>query len=605
MLTKLAFTGVKSRLKDYVVLFFGLVISSAIFYMFEALATNQSFIKANAQVTGASFIFQFGAILLTIITLVYIFYANSFLMSMRRHDYGLFMMLGAKQSKIGQLILVETTVIGTIASVVGAIVGCGLTGSIGALLMQHMLGEKLHHFSAVYGPAVVATIGLYIGLFLVAGVINRFALTKTPVLQLLKGDSQPNRPTLKPVSQILQVVFGLGFLVVGYYAMSHIKQLNLAAIPIALVTIVLGTYFLFNAIFVWLVVLLKRTNWATRGLGNFTLSQLSFRIRNYTKILSIVSILFALALGAITVGIGFNRQIETMATANSAYSAALVDPSTKTNHLINKLNLTTKATYSQKETKSTVYYNAGEFGQHPFQATGLGETTVFDSAKKSKLGTPKYIKLTVNQLKQNTDKLSFLQSGSQRIKAVKVVSANQFESIKGQPHQLTLFRVRDLKASGKLMQQIVKSAGITSYDNLPGSYGLFVMGTALFGGLEFMGFFLGIAFLAMLASCLMFKILSGAASDKRRYEMLNKIGTRPQILRRSIMNEILVLFALPALVGVVHVLFGLQMFKVMMIDPYNQLWLPFTIFFVLYMIYYVITVLLYEHIVLPKLKIDK
>ncbi len=109
----------------------------------------------------------------------------------------------------------------------------------------------------------------------------------------------------------------------------------------------------------------------------------------------------------------------------------------------------------------------------------------------------------------------------------------------------------------------------------------------------------------MLASCLMFKILSGAASDQRRYEMLNKIGTRPQILRRSIMNEILVLFALPALVGVVHVLFGLQMFKVMMIDPYNQLWLPFTIFFVLYMIYYVITVLLYEHIVLPKLKIDK
>jgi hypothetical protein len=49
------------------------------------------------------------------------------------------------------------------------------------------------------------------------------------------------------------------------------------------VTIVLGTYLLFNAIFVWLMVALKRLPFAQRGLNGFTLSQLSFRIRNYTK----------------------------------------------------------------------------------------------------------------------------------------------------------------------------------------------------------------------------------------------------------------------------------------------------------------------------------
>jgi putative ABC transport system permease protein len=141
--------------------------------------------------------------------------------------------------------------------------------------------------------------------------------------------------------------------------------------------------------------------------------------------------------------------------------------------------------------------------------------------------------------------------------------------------------------------------------DLPGSYSTLVMGITFFGGFEFMGFFLGIAFLAMLASCLMFKILSGAASDQIRYQMLNKIGTRQSVLRRSIVKEIFVLFILPAIVGVVHVLFGLQMFKLLMVDPYDQLWLPFTIFGLLYMIYYVITVLLYEHIVLPKVKIDR
>ena len=41
-------------------------------------------------------------------------------------------------------------------------------------------------------------------------------------------------------------------------------------------------------------------------------------------------------------------------------------------------------------------------------------------------------------------------------------------------------------------------------------------------GTMFMGFFLGIAFLAMMASSLMFKILTGASRDVRRYEMLRK-----------------------------------------------------------------------------------
>ena len=41
MLWKLSLTGIKSRFKDYLVLFSGLTFASAIFYMFMTLATNQ------------------------------------------------------------------------------------------------------------------------------------------------------------------------------------------------------------------------------------------------------------------------------------------------------------------------------------------------------------------------------------------------------------------------------------------------------------------------------------------------------------------------------------------------------------------------------------
>ncbi|ETW69132.1 hypothetical protein N577_002590 [Lacticaseibacillus rhamnosus 2166] len=45
MLSKLALGGLKNRFRDYAVLFSGLVIASAVFYMFMALATNTSFFK--------------------------------------------------------------------------------------------------------------------------------------------------------------------------------------------------------------------------------------------------------------------------------------------------------------------------------------------------------------------------------------------------------------------------------------------------------------------------------------------------------------------------------------------------------------------------------
>lgn len=86
MLWKLSFNGIKSRFKDYLVLFLGLVISSTVFYLFLSLIMNPVFLKSNMPVTLSmtQFIFGFGAVLLGIITLAYVNFANRFLLSMRK-----------------------------------------------------------------------------------------------------------------------------------------------------------------------------------------------------------------------------------------------------------------------------------------------------------------------------------------------------------------------------------------------------------------------------------------------------------------------------------------------------------------------------------------
>ncbi|MGV3184935.1 hypothetical protein ACEF14_02065 [Weissella paramesenteroides] len=74
----IALKSLRSKWRDYIVLFVGLIISAAIFYMFSAMATNKAFLEANAVVSQITVIFVIGEVLLGMITFVYLNFANGF-----------------------------------------------------------------------------------------------------------------------------------------------------------------------------------------------------------------------------------------------------------------------------------------------------------------------------------------------------------------------------------------------------------------------------------------------------------------------------------------------------------------------------------------------
>ena len=600
MLAKLALAGIKNRRRDYLVLLAGLTMSAAIFYMFANLATNKAFISANAVVSQAAIIFGFGAVLLILISLVYIMYANSFLLSMRQHDYGVFMMLGAKRRRIGQLVFLETLILGTIATAIG--IGLGLAMSkflVGFLL--NLLGLHLAHLQAVYVPAIIATAVLYVGLFVLASLFNLLHLTRSTVLKLLHSDDQADQPKVNPGKQIGQALLGIVLLAIGYWALAAIKLLQVMAIPIALVTITCGTYLLFRATLLVVIRALRHTSWAKKHLNGFLLGQLNFRVYNYTRMLTIVSLLFAMALGAITVGSGYHRQLPQMAGSFDAYTLAVHNVTPKQQKLINQLHVSHQATYTQKRQGKVVYYNATELRQQPFEqlrTTGksLGKNQYYTESlsafQKKGLAGMDFQNLAIR--------------GAYTFYTPKILKAQQFSRQAGKTMTVTTLRVKNMQQDQRVLKQLNQS----ELDRYPlptnmtvGSYQSFTMMNAFFGGLEFMGYFLGIAFLAMLASCLMFKILSGAPCDQRRYRMLYKVGVRQGLMRAGIAKEIGILFLIPGIMGIVDVLFGLQMFKPLMqapMSPYLGIGSTFLIFIGLYAIYYVVTLALYWRIVLPK-----
>ena len=173
MLWKLSLTSLKSRWKDYLVLFSGLTLASAIFYMFMTLATNPSFLKGNVAIAFSTtqFVYGFGIVLLALITFIYIIYANSFLLSMRQKDYAMYMMLGARSSKIGHLIFIETFLVGLISTIIGELIGIGLTQVVSNILITQ-LGVSITHFIGFYLPALLWSLIFFVILFFLAALWN-------------------------------------------------------------------------------------------------------------------------------------------------------------------------------------------------------------------------------------------------------------------------------------------------------------------------------------------------------------------------------------------------------------------------------------------------
>lgn len=594
MIWKLSLTGIKSRMKDYIVLFSGLIVASMIFYMFLTIAINPAFITKDISVNRTDFvkyIFVFGIVLLVIITFVYLIYANTFLLSMRKHDYGMYMMLGAKSTRIGMLIFCETLLTGILAVCLGIILGFGLTAIVSRLLVSK-LGLEINHFQIILPNAILGTIIFFVMVFFIGALANVHKLTHTQVINLLHEEQTPVKLNRHPLLLLIEVVLGIGLLAVGYYVMTLKANQVFTIIPTALITIVAGSYFVFHAVFTSIIsFLLKRKKFSYHGIRMFTLGQLKFRLHSYTRVLTMISLLFALALGAITVGRNFNSLRDEV--AEDYYYDTIVVSSTKpVKKGLAKLAIKSQQTYHYKEGRNHAYFQAAEFVSKPLKTKEAVPHSNQDGVMPMRVATISKENLApaLSNLYPNNGKIT------------SVVSQKKWRGINKKPETVTLIRVKDFARDFPqilhLEQLQLKERAQATNVYRASKASAYQTIIAYSSGFEFMGFFLGLAFLTMLASTLMFKVLSGAYNDRLRYQMLAKMGTRVKLLRNSIKWEIGALFTLPAILGVIDVLFGLKLFRTLLLYPYRGIWIPFTIFIILYLFYYLLTVKLYEKIVL-------
>ncbi|MED1951998.1 ABC transporter permease [Brevibacillus centrosporus] len=615
MLLKLSLSSMRKMLKDYLVLLIGLVISISVFYMFQTLALNSEFTKENSIISSIQLVFNVGAFLLAFITIFYIFYANSFLLSLRRKELGMYRVLGAKRGKISQILFLETLAMGILSLIVGSLAGIGLAGGIGSLLMDQ-LDISAEGYQPFYTPALLMTGGFFTVLFLITSTVNAVRLARATELDLIRSEQQHDRVKTIGVGTVLAAVFGLALVAVGYYALIHMKELLALGLLVGAVATTVGTYLLFIALLPAFMKLLKQNQKLNdQKLNAFTLAQLHFRVNNLTKVLATVAMLIALGVGAMAGGLAFQNNVALIANVARVYDVTLQDPALEDTEALKTMAVEEQLTYRYKIDDHAISYVKEDLLAHPPLISSNSMTEYRRDSQPIRVSAqlPAGISSTsgkdsepIPEQWEQAIRNEFISSYSMLgDRQIQIVDQATFAAMKGDEHTLLLAKVDDFlkyKPQLKAMQQ--RQIGLLSSSEEDGTlmtkYGMYESLYAFTSGTMFMGFFLGIAFLAMMASCLMFKILSGATRDRGRYQMLRKIGVRKSWLVGSIYKELFLVFIFPALMGLLHVWVGMKMFSVILLEPYVQLWIPTLIFALIYAVYYGITVQLYRGIVLPK-----
>ncbi|HDR4568756.1 FtsX-like permease family protein [Bacillus paranthracis] len=617
MLFKLSMSGLKSKLKDYIVLLVGLVMSISIFYMFQTLALNKAFIESNSVIQSIGFVFQAGSFLLAIITFFYILYANSFLLSLRQKEFGMYMMLGAKKHKVTLLMFIETIVLGAASLAIGITVGVGLAEGIGQLLMKQLefAGEG---YKAFYLPSMTVTCIFFLALFVLSAIMNSIKLSRISVLQLVHADAQTERVAVKGKMTGVVAFLAVILLGIGYASMIYMEKLREMGILIALVTTTAGTYMLFGSLLPVIIKKLKSNKKRSeKGLNAFTFAQLNFRINSLTKVLATVAMLVALGAGAISGGMAFKNNVIKMVDGFVIYDSVVHNPTAEEKKILDDITFKEKSEYRYKVDDKYVYYVKEDLEKNrPLVKDMSNIKSMKDIVNTKKVSEELPVGAVSREMNEKGASAKELpQEWDEAFRtiqpfyvhedhAIKIVDQKMYDTVNGKEGIVFTGKTDDFEAHKKEWKKL-DELQLDKYKNvkaerLDSKYQAYDMFYGVASGTVFMGFFLGIAFLAMMASCLMFKILSGASKDITRYQMLRKIGVRRELLTKSIYKELFLVFLFPAIVGIAHVLVGMNIFGFILIDPYFRIWVPIIIFVVIYTIYYFITVQLYKGIVLPK-----
>lgn len=241
---KIAWSGMKNNRRiylPYVLTCIGMVMMYYIILFLSRSDTLDS-IKGGSVMRE---MLSFGAMVLRVFILIFLFYTNSFLIRRRKKEFGLYNILGMGKWNLARIVIWETVILA--ASSLAAGMGAGLLLSkLAELGMVNLLEGDINYTLYVDPEAILQTMivfGVIFGLILL-NTLRQIGVSN-PV-ELLRSETVGERP---PKGNWLIALLGAGILGAAYYIAVTIEDPLSAMLWffVAVAMVIVATYLLFIA----------------------------------------------------------------------------------------------------------------------------------------------------------------------------------------------------------------------------------------------------------------------------------------------------------------------------------------------------------------------
>lgn len=202
---KLAKTNLSNNKPFYIPYIISSIITVAMLYMMSFLSDNKGLNKIMGADSLAS-IFRLGVGIIVIFSYIFLFYTNSFIIKRRKKEIGVYNILGMEKRHLSKVLFVETIYSAIISLVCGIIVGIAFSKFI-LMVLYGIIGiyKTVEFFVNIHGIILcVVSFGI---LFLLTFLYNFMQIKLANPIELLRGTNVGERePKTKIFMTIVGVV---------------------------------------------------------------------------------------------------------------------------------------------------------------------------------------------------------------------------------------------------------------------------------------------------------------------------------------------------------------------------------------------------------------
>ena len=642
---RLAADNIRKNAQLYIPYLITCCLTAAMLYIITSLSRNSGLIGMQGDYALLE-ILRVGSIITRIFAFIFLFYTNSFISKKRKKEFGLLNILGMEKRHIARVLFMETLYSAVISLAIGFGAGI-LLDKLLFMLLRKMLGGsvRLGFYISRYSLIVTAIFMLITFLLIFLNSLRQIHFAQ-PV-ELMRGSQVGEK---EPKAKWLMALLGVVLLGIGYY-ISIVTKSPLKAIElffIAVLCVILGTYLLFTSGSIAVLKIMKSKKSYYYKTKNFTtVSGLMYRMKQNAVGMANICILSTMVLVMVSTTTCLMAGMEDIIKTRYPYDFMVSYGTSKSIDIEkvlkeNGVNVTKSQSYTSLEfgafckggrvyaetsahssaSIDDVYelevLSAEEYGKLVGEDVSLdsGEILFYSSEKNldfdsldlcgKDVTVKERLKSFPNEKTYNiTQKMGVVVSGDDEVQRL-----NEYQQGVYGENASFIQNIYNFDVEGGGDESVkhlleVCLAGSGRYMMINAKYSAHDSFISLYGGLFFLGTFLGILFVMETVLIIYYKQISEGYDDKKRFEIMQNVGMSRAEVKRSIHSQIVKVFFLPLLTAGLHTAFSFPLIRRLMLmmnmtnAPLFALCLLacFAAFAVLYTIIYSVTARTYYRIV--------